>query len=102
MIFQLLDDFDTIMPELSDFDYAPGPLQNTQGRIDDITLQEDNFDTLSMRGNLIDDFGDTESNFEEEFERTRRNFQMLQKSGRGSGGMLFEMFVLNSKNYLLI
>ncbi|KAI6192421.1 hypothetical protein M3Y97_00335700 [Aphelenchoides bicaudatus] len=84
---QILDDLDTIMPDLTDYDFAPGPLQHTQGRIDDITLQEDNFDTRSMRDanfDTMDDFGDMESNFDEEFERTRRNFEMLQQNSRGS------------------
>jgi hypothetical protein len=76
------------MPDLTDYDFAPGPLQHTQGRIDDITLQEDNFDTRSLRDHdfgAMDDFGDMESNFDEEFERTRRNFEMLQQNSHRSG-----------------
>jgi hypothetical protein len=80
-----------MMPDLADFDFAPGPLQLTQSRIDDITLQEDNFDTRSLRDHNflnddLSDFGDAESNFDEEFERTRRNFEMIQQSSHGSGG----------------
>jgi hypothetical protein len=96
------------MPDLNDYDYAPGPLQLTQGRIDDITLQEDNFDTRSIRdsnflNDNMEDFGDAESNFDEEFERTRRNFEMLQQhNSRGSGWffncLLSLIYVISIKN----
>ncbi|KAI6240757.1 Rad21 / Rec8 like protein [Aphelenchoides fujianensis] len=87
----LLEDLDTMMPDLSAFDYAPGPAQIQQSRIDDITLQEDNFDTRSLRDHNfltddMNDFGECDSNFDEEFERTRRNFEMFQQStSHGSG-----------------
>lgn len=32
---------------------------------------------------MVDDLGDCESNFDEEFERTRRTFELLQQSGGG-------------------
>ncbi|KAI6204762.1 hypothetical protein M3Y94_00714300 [Aphelenchoides besseyi] len=92
----ILDDLDTVMPDLSDYDFAPGPLQIQQSRIDDITLQEDNFDTRSLRDHnfLNDDMNDfeCESNFDEEFERTRRNFEAFQQSSQGWSPACYRSF----------
>lgn len=78
-----MDDLDTIVPNFADYDFAPAPMQ--QSRIDDITLQEDNFDTKSLRDNdlLDDDFDECASNFDEEFEQTRQNFERLKQTDPG-------------------
>ncbi|CAD5231011.1 unnamed protein product [Bursaphelenchus okinawaensis] len=80
----LIDEMDVIMPDISEFDYAPAPMQ--QSRIDDITLQEDNFEIGGsglLNDDLLDDeFDDCASNFDEEFERTRKNYELMNKNER--------------------
>ena len=77
---QIIEDLD--LPDLADFDFAPGPLQIQQSRIDDITLQEENFDTRSLREQslMVDELGECESNFDEELEIARRNFELQQST----------------------
>ncbi|CAD5233270.1 unnamed protein product [Bursaphelenchus xylophilus] len=78
----LIDEMDVIMPDISEFDYAPAPMQ--QSRIDDITLQEDNFELggggLINEDLMDDEFDDCASNFDEEFERTKKNYELLNKN----------------------